>query len=66
MKAAIAQLEIGLETLVTNEPINIAEGNMEQANLEAVNASEIRRALAILRAVDAANVGGKTLKIIFK
>jgi hypothetical protein len=53
MKSAIAQLEISLETLVTNEPINRAEGNTEQADLEAVNASEIRQALAVLKAAGA-------------
>ena len=53
MKAAIVQLEISLETLVTNEPINRAEGNTEQADMEAVNASEIRQALAVLKAAAA-------------
>lgn len=53
VKAAIEQLEISLETLVTNEPINRAEGNTEQADLEAENASEIRQALAVLKAADA-------------
>jgi len=52
MKAAIAQLEVSLETLVTNEPINRREGNTEQADMEAVNASEIRQAIAILKAAD--------------
>jgi hypothetical protein len=54
MKSAISQLESSLEVLVTNEPINRAEGNTEQADLEAVNASEIRQALAVLKAIDAA------------
>ena len=53
MKAAIAQLEISLDVMVTNEPINRAEGKTEQADLEAVNASEIRQALAVLKAADA-------------
>ena len=50
MKTAIAQLEISLETLVTNEPINRAKGNTEQADLEAVSASEIRQAITVLKA----------------
>ena len=53
MKAAIVQVEISLEPLVTNEPINRAEGNTEQADMEAVNASEIRQALAVLKAAAA-------------
>lgn len=52
MKAAIAQLEVNLETLLNNEPINRAEGNTEQADLEAANASEIRQALAVLKAAE--------------
>lgn len=39
--------------MVTNEPINRLEGNIEQADLEAANAAEYRQALAILKAVDA-------------
>ena len=38
--------------MVTNEPINRAEGKTEQADLEAANASEIRQALAILKAAE--------------
>ena len=48
MNAAIAQLEISLEALENNEPINRKEGNEEQADLEAKNAEEIRQALVIL------------------
>jgi len=50
MKAAIAQLQISLETLEHNEPINRAEGNEGQADLESTNAADIRQALAILSA----------------
>ena len=57
MKAAITQLEISLETLVTNEPINRSEGNTDQADLEAMNASEIRQALAVLRAAEGGPIG---------
>ena len=53
MKAAIAQLEISLSALETNEPINRAEGNEEQADLEATNAADIRQALAVLAAAQA-------------
>ena len=50
MNAAIVELEIKLEILEINEPINRAEGNIEQADTEAANASEIRQALAVLKA----------------
>jgi hypothetical protein len=53
MKAAIAELEIALETMETNEPINRAEGNVEQADMEAVNAADYRQALAVLKAAAA-------------
>ena len=49
MQAAITQLEISLETLVNNEPINRSEGNYEQADMEARNADEIREAIALLK-----------------
>lgn len=49
MRAAIAQLEIYLKTLETNEPINRNDGNIEQADVEAKNATEVRAALALLR-----------------
>lgn len=54
MKSAITTLEIALETMKNNEPINRKEGNEEQADLEAKNAAEMRQALHILRAVDEA------------
>lgn len=50
MKAAIAELEIALETMETNEPINRASGDIEQADLEAANAADYRQALAVLKA----------------
>ncbi len=52
MKAAINELTIALETMETNEPINRAEGNTEQADLEAENAADFRKALAVLRAAE--------------
>lgn len=51
MKHAIAQLEILLDVLTTNEPISRAEGNTAQADLQAVTALEISHALVILKAV---------------
>lgn len=48
----IAQLEEYLNTLETNEPINRKEGKDDQAELQAVAASQTRQALAILRAAD--------------
>ena len=50
MNAAINTLNLALEVLESNEPINRAEGNAEQADLEATNAVEIRAALAALSA----------------
>lgn len=49
MKASIAALENALEIAETNEPINRREGNIEQADLEAVNAADYRQAIAILK-----------------
>ena len=48
MKSAIAILEIALETVTTNEPINRARGNVEQADNEARNAEDYRAAIGIL------------------
>lgn len=50
MNAAINTLEIALSVMETNEPINRAEGNIEQADLELANATDYRKALDILRA----------------
>jgi hypothetical protein len=54
MKAAISTLEVSLSNLEANEPINRQEGNVAQADLEAVSAAEIRQALAVMKAA----VGG--------
>lgn len=48
MNAAIATLQIALDVLENNEPINRREGNIDQANLQLKNAAEIRTALEIL------------------
>lgn len=50
IKYAVTQLEISLETLTINERISRTEGKTEQADMGAVHASEIRQALAILKA----------------
>lgn len=50
MKAAIAQLEESLSTNEANEIAYFNEGNTKQADTCAVNASEIRQALAVLKA----------------
>ena len=62
MSAAITQLEVTLRTLEENEPINRQQGNVDQAELEARNASEIRWALAVLKAVNSGPIwlGPKT------
>lgn len=49
--AAIAQLEVALNVVATNEPINRAEGKIEQADLELANAEQFRAAINTLRAV---------------
>lgn len=48
MKAAVSALELYRNTLKTNEPINRAEGNIEQADAEAANLVEVEAALARL------------------
>lgn len=50
MHAAITELTIVLATLENNEPINRASGNVDQADLEARSAADIRQALAVLKA----------------
>lgn len=49
MNAAITQLEVSLDVLETNEPINREAGKIDQADLEAAHAAEIRDALEFLR-----------------
>lgn len=46
---AIAQLEISAQVCETNAPINEAEGNHEQAQLERDNAAAYRAAIAVLK-----------------
>jgi hypothetical protein len=49
MKHAIEALETKLETLRHNEPIHRAEGNVEQADLDAAIAADVVHALTTLR-----------------
>lgn len=51
MNDAINELTIALEVMETNEPINRAEGNTEQADLEARNSISLRKAIEILKSV---------------
>ena len=46
--AAVAHLEVYLDALETNEPINRDLGNVEQADLEAANACQVRSAIRML------------------
>lgn len=48
MEDAINILQISLHTMENNEPINRAEGNIAQADLEARTAASIRQAIAVL------------------
>lgn len=49
MEYAIIQLEISLEVLEANAPINEAEGNHEQAKYERDAAASIRAAIEKLK-----------------
>ena len=48
LSAAMATLQIALDTVENNAPINEAAGKVEQANLERESAESFRKALAIL------------------
>lgn len=48
---AIIVLQEALHTCENNEPINRKEGNLQQAELEAVNAAHYRQAIAILEVI---------------
>ena len=64
MNAAITYLESTLEILETNEPINRAGGDIEQADLEARHAIEIKRALQILKGLqDVAETLAEDMKL---
>lgn len=49
MNAAIAELKSALYVLETNEPIHRQSGEIDQANLDSDNASDIRRAITLLQ-----------------
>jgi Zn finger protein HypA/HybF involved in hydrogenase expression len=49
MEQAITQLEIALEVVETNAPINEAEGNLEQVQLERECAASYRAAIERLK-----------------
>lgn len=49
MEHAIATLYVALNTVVNNAPINRDSGNYEQAELEQVVASQLRRAISVLQ-----------------
>lgn len=48
MEHAVAVLQVALDTCETNEPINRAEGNLAQAELERETAEQCRKAIAML------------------
>lgn len=56
MLHAIAALEVALEVVETNEPINRAEGNIPQANIEAEQIVSFRRAIEFLRTKNAMEI----------
>jgi hypothetical protein len=49
MNAALNHLYAGLTTLATNEPINRAEGNLEQADKQLRDIADIEHTLKFLR-----------------
>lgn len=57
---AVGYLQIALDIMETNFPINMAEGNIAQARLEAQNAASFRAAIAMLDS--AAPASGSTLE----
>jgi len=56
VSAAIAQLEVALDVVVTNEPINRERGDIEQADLERRNAEQFRRAIEVLKKGDTSGI----------
>lgn len=56
MKHVISELEIALQILTNNEPINRRDGNFDQADLQALKIAEFSRALEILRVIDREHV----------
>jgi hypothetical protein len=48
MNEAITLLQINLETMLNNAPINESRGNIEQAELERANAQSYLKAIELL------------------
>jgi hypothetical protein len=49
IEPAVVELEIKLDVMKTNEPINRKEGKVAQANLEKANAKSFEKAIGILK-----------------
>ena len=63
MKHAIAELEIALQSAVTNEPVHQAEGNAGQADLCAERAREFEDVISLLKAFDHLKDRGQITKL---
>jgi hypothetical protein len=55
MKSAISILQIAQESLLNNEPINRANGKLEQADLERQSIEDIDKALTVLHFIEDAS-----------
>lgn len=67
MLPSIAELEIALATAENNAPINMAEGNLDQADLERRNAESFRAAIKLLKEGKELSVGRRLeLKLLLK
>ena len=59
MTYPIAELQVSLDTLLTNEPISRAEGDIEQADKQLVKIVETRRAIEVLNFIQRGDIGFK-------
>ena len=67
MLPSIAELEIALATAETNAPINMAEGNLDQAYVEHRNAESFRAAIKLLKEGKELSVGRRLeIKLLLK
>lgn len=65
MNHAIEALEVSLDVLQTNAPINEAEGNLEQAKLEREAIEDIKGGLKVLyEAVEASRIPSNSKETI--
>lgn len=64
VSAAVATLQIALDTVENNAPINEAAGNVEQAALERANAESFRKALAILDDAGGSELSSEALEVL--